>query len=76
MVIQLRFLFKRSYDNLYIDELKQYEMFYDNLSGINKIDLQAKSLQVWILMEACNISSRLNEVLIDEIIEDIDLNNL
>ena len=64
-------------DNLYIDELKQYEMFYDNLSGINKIDLQAKSLQVWILMEACNISSRLNkEVLIDEIIEDIDLNYL
>ena len=52
-------------------------MFYDNLSGINKIDLQAKITQVWILMEACNISSRLNkEVLIDEIIEDIDLNNL
>ena len=64
-------------DNLYIDELKQYEAFYENLSGNKKIDLQKKSLQVWLLMEACNVSSKQNrEVLIEEIIEDIDLNYL
>ena len=62
-------------ENLYIDELKQYEAFYESL--FKKIDLQKKSLQVWLLMEACNVSSKQNrEVLIDEIIEDIDLNYL
>jgi len=64
-------------DNLYTDELKQFEMFHKNLSGFDYFDMQKQSLETWILMEACNISIKKNkQIIINDLVTKIGLNNL
>ena len=50
------FFLKDLDDNLILDEKKQFEFFYEYLIGDNKYDMQNKSLETSLLMEACNIS--------------------
>ena len=64
-------------NNLYLDELKQYEMFHRNLSGNNKFDMQKQSLESWLLMEACNISIKKDKkILLDDLIEETGFKNI
>ena len=50
------FFLKDLDDNLYLDELNQYKMFHRFLLEKCNYDMQQKSLETWLLMEACNIS--------------------
>ena len=71
------FFLKDLDNNLYLDELKQYEMFHQNLSGNNKFDMQKKSLESWLLMEACNISIKKDKkILLNDLILETGFKNL
>lgn len=65
--------FKDLDENLIEDDNQQFKIFYENLNGNKEFDLQKKSLETWILMEACNLSSRSKkEVIINDFIDKLN----
>ncbi len=61
--------------NLLEDDRRQIEAFYKEI--INKNFLQKQSLEIWILMEALNTSSRENKkIYIDKFLENFDLETI
>ena len=64
-------------ENLYKDELKQFEIFHKNLLGNKEFDIQKKSLEIWLLMEACSISSKKKkEVYLEDLMEEVNIERL
>ena len=64
-------------ENLYIDELKQFEIFHKNLLGNNEFDIQKKSLEIWLLMEACSISSKeKKEIYLKDLTDEVNIKSL
>ena len=61
--------------NLIEDEKVQLKHFKNQLNNkFDQIDIQRSSLETWILMEACNISSRENkEINIQDLINKVKL---
>lgn len=59
------------------DEMQFKQFYQDILNDSHNSELQKKSLQTWVLMEAINISSRENrEVIIKDFIEEMDSNEV
>ena len=63
-------------DNLIEDEKKQFEIFYLNLTGnFEKYDLQKQSLHSWLMMEACNLSSKHKEkIYLEDLLKKCNIN--
>ncbi len=63
-------------DGLYEDDKRQFKEFELSIKN-KKSQIQKNSLETWLLMEACNISSRENEkVNLTHIKEQVDLNKI
>jgi len=58
-----------------LDDQRQYESFYKSIINNDKL-LEKETLETWILMEACNISSRRNKVIkISTLKKELGINN-
>jgi len=59
------------------DEMQFKQFYQDIVNDSHNSELQKKSLQTWVLMEALNISSRENrEVIIKDFIEEMESNEV